>query len=124
MDLLFHCNNLTLSNVRVKSVLHLALELNLSLPEKDLSLSFNDLSQDIGLLFLKSGDVAFKPDGLILELLELLLELILNVEVVVGHLCLLSSVLIVQVIELVHLEVEVLQSNLKCSDFFLVSLHR
>ena len=52
-----------------------------------------------------------------------MLELVLNVEVVIGHFGLLSSVFIVEVIKLVHLKVEVLESNLQQPNFLLVRLH-
>lgn len=60
---------------------------------------------------------------LVLQFLEFLLELVLNVEVVIGHLGLLSCVLVVQVIQFVHLEIEVLQSHLQRTDLLLMPLY-
>jgi len=63
--------------------LHLFFELDLPLPEQDLAFGFYDLGEDICLLLLEVGDVVFKLDALILELLEFLLELVFNIEVIV-----------------------------------------
>jgi len=52
-----------------------------------------------------------------------LLELIFNVEVIVSHLGLLGGVLVEQIIQLVHFEVKVLESNFEGADFFFMTLH-
>jgi len=122
VDLFLHGNNFSLSNRRVKSVLHLFLELVLALPEKDLLFSLDHIDDNVGLLFLQLSDLVFELDRLVLHLLELLLELHLNVEVVVGELLLLLVVLEDQVVEFVHLEDLVLLSDLELYNILAVHL--
>lgn len=81
VDFFAHGYDLSLTDVWIKSVLHLLFQHNLSVPEEDLSLSFNNLSQDIGLLLLQLRNLVFELNGLVLKLFKLLLEFILNVEV-------------------------------------------
>ena len=122
MDLLLHRNDFSLTDGRVKSILHLFFKLVLALPKEDLLLSFDNFDQDVTLLLLELGDAVLKLDGLILELLELLLELHLDVEVVVGELLLLLVVLVDQVVELVHLEGLVLLRHFHFSDALVMCL--
>jgi hypothetical protein len=88
-----------------------------------LPLSFDNFSKNVSLLLFKCGYLALKLDALIFELFQLLLELVFDVEIVISHFGLLSGILIVEVVELIHLEVEVLEGDLEGPDFFLVSLH-
>ena len=123
MDLLLHRNDFSLTDGRVKGILHLFFKLVLALPEQDLLLCFDDLDQDVTFLLLELGDAVLKLDGLVLELLQLLLELHLNVEVVVCQLLLLLVVLVDQIVELVHLKGLVLLSHFQFSDALVVSLN-
>lgn len=52
MDFLLHCDNLALTDVGVKCILHFPFKLDLSLPEEDLSFGFDDLRKDVSLLLL------------------------------------------------------------------------
>jgi hypothetical protein len=49
MNFLSHGNNLSLTNGWVKSFLHFLLELGLTLPEQNLALSFDNLSEELSL---------------------------------------------------------------------------
>jgi len=120
MDLFSHGYYLSLTNSWIQVVLHFLLELYFSLPKKNLSLSLNDFSKDVSLLLLEVGDLVFQTDRLILKFLQLLFEFVFNIEVVILELGLEISILVKQVIKLVHLEVKVLLGNFKLSDLFLV----
>lgn len=120
MDFLAHGNDFGLTNIRVKSLLHLLLKLSFSLPEQDLTLSLNNFSQNLCFGFLKLGDLVFKLNGLIFELFQLLLELVLNVKVGISEHLLAGFVFVVKIVELVHFEVEVLQSDLQLTNFFVL----
>ena len=122
VDLLLHGDDLRLTDCWVQSVLHLFLELVLSLPEQDLLFGIDDVNQDIALLLLQLSDLILELDRLVLHLFELLLEFHLNVEVVVGQLLLTLVVLVDHVIELVHLKDLVLLGDLELSDLLVVSL--
>lgn len=122
MDFLLHGDNLSLTNGRVQSILHLFLELVLALPQKDLLLSIDDVNENVTLLLLKLGDLVLQLNGLILHLLELLFELHLDVEVVVSELLLSFIVLVDQVIKLVHLEDLIFLSDFKLSDFLAMAI--
>ncbi len=123
MDFYFHGHNFGLTNVGVKSLLHLSFELNLTLPKQYLSLSLNNLSQNVGFFFFKSRYLTLKFDAFILELLQLLFELIFNVEVIIRHFCLLGRVLIVEIVKLIHLKIEVFKCDFKWAYLLLVSLY-
>ena len=123
MDLLLHSNDFSLTNGWVKSILHLFFKLVLALPEEDLLLSFDDFDENVTLLLLELSDAVLKLDGLVLELLQLLLELHLDVEVIVCELLLLLVVLVDQIVELVHLKGLVLLSHFQFSDALVVSLN-
>lgn len=84
MDFLTHGDDLRLADLGVDLFLHLLLQLDLTLPEEDLAFSLNDLSQDVGLLFLQLGDLVLKLNALVLKFLQLLFELVLNVEIIIG----------------------------------------
>ena len=122
MDLLLHGDDLSLTNGWVQSILHLFFKLVLALPEQNLLLSINDVNQDVTLLLLELRDLVLQLDGLVLHLLELLLELHLDVEVVVGELLLPLVVLVDHIVQLVHLEDLVLLGNLQLSDLLVVRL--
>lgn len=123
VDLFLHRDDLGLSNRWVESVLHLFLELVLPLPEKDLLLSLDHIDDDVRLLLLELGDLVLNLDGLVLHLLELLLELHFNVEIVIRQLLLLLVVLENQVVQLVHLEDLVLLGYFELTDSFVVTFH-
>ena len=53
VNFLPHGDDLTLSNLRVNFLLHLLLELDLAFPEENLTLSFDNLSEDISLFLLE-----------------------------------------------------------------------
>ena len=93
----------------------------LALPEEDLLLGLDNVDDDVRFLLLKLGDLVLNLDGLVLHLLELLLELHLDVEVVVCELLLLLVVLEDQVIELVHLEDLVLLVNFEATNLLVVT---
>ena len=57
MDFLLHGNDLSLTDGRVQSILHLFLKLILALPQKDLLLSVDDVNENVTLLLLKLGDL-------------------------------------------------------------------
>lgn len=69
MNFFTHGNDLRLTDLGVDFLLHLLLELDLTLPEEDLAFSLNDLSENVGLLFLELGDLVLKLDALVFELL-------------------------------------------------------
>ena len=123
MDFLPHGHDFSLPNRWVEVVLHFLFQLNFPFPEKDLSLGFDNLCEDFGLLFLELGNVVLELETLIFELLQFLFELVLNVEVIVGELGLVSCVLVVEVVELIHFEVQVLEGHVQLSDIFLMGLH-
>ena len=62
MDLLPHRNDLGLTDGWVKSILHLLLELDFTLPEQDLALSLNDFSEDVTFLVLEVGNLHFESN--------------------------------------------------------------
>jgi hypothetical protein len=113
VDFFLHCDDLSLTNVGVESILHFPFKLDLSLPEEDLSLSLNDLCENVGFLLLQGGDLALELDAFVFQLLQLLFEFIFNVKVVVSHLGLLSGILIEKIIELIHFKVKVLKGDFK-----------
>ena len=123
MDFLLHRDDLSLTDGRVKSVLHLFLKLVLAFPEEDLLLSVDDVDEDVGLLLLQLGDLVLELDRLVLHFLELLLKLHLDVEVVISELLLPLVVLVDEVIELVHLEDLVLLRNFELADSLLMALN-
>lgn len=53
MDFLLHGDNFSLTNGWIKGVLHFFLKLNLSFPEQDLSLGFNNVGEDVSFLLLE-----------------------------------------------------------------------
>ena len=57
MDFLLHGDDLSLTDGRVKSILHLFLKLVLALPQKDLLLSVDDVNENVTLLLLKLRDL-------------------------------------------------------------------
>ena len=57
MNFLLHGNDLSLTDGRVQSILHLFLKLILALPQKDLLLSVDDVNENVTLLLLKLGDL-------------------------------------------------------------------
>ena len=123
MDFLLHRDDLSLTDGRVKSVLHLFLKLVLAFPEEDLLLSVDDVDEDVGLLLLELSDLILKLDRLVLHFLELLLELHLDVEVVISELLLPLVVLVDEVIELVHLKDLILLGNFELADSLLMALN-
>jgi len=123
MDLLLHGHDLSLTDRWVQMVLHLFLQLDLSLPKQHLSFGLHDLSKDVSFLLLQVGNVVLKSNRLVFELLQLLLELILDVEVIILQLFLKISVFVEQIVELVHLEIQVLLGDLKHSDLLLMALN-
>jgi len=123
MDFFSHSNDIFLTNLRVKSLLHLFLERNLSIPKENLSLSLDNLLKDGSLLSLQLIDLILKSDRLIFQFLELLLELHLNVEVCIQKFDLSLLVLEFCLIELIHLKDLVFLVNLKTSDTLKVGLY-
>jgi hypothetical protein len=99
-----------LPDVGVEGVLHLPLKLDLPLPKQNLTLSLHYLSQNVRLLLLQRRNMTLELDRFVLKLFKFLFELVLDVGVVVSHLSLLCRVL-VEVVQLFHLEVEVLQGD-------------
>ena len=67
--------------------------------------------------------MVLKPDALVFQFLQLLLEFIFNVEVIILQFLLEISILVKEIIQLVHFEIKILLGNLKLSDFFLMSLN-
>lgn len=122
MDFFLHGNNFCLTDCGVEVVLHFFLKLDLTLPEQNLSLCLHDFGENVGLLFLEVGNVVFKTDALVFELFELLFKLIFDVEVIIFKFDLEVVVLVEQVIQLVHFEVQVLLGHLQLSDFLLVTV--
>jgi len=106
MDFFTHGNDFRLTDFGVNFFLHFLLKLDLTLPKEDLAFSFNDFSQDIGLLFLELGDLVLKLDALIFKLLKFLLEFVFNIEVIVSKSSLRGLVLSKDFIELTHLRLE------------------
>ena len=106
MDFFTHGNDLRLTDFGVNFFLHFLLKLDLTLPKEDLAFSFNDFSQDIGLLFLELGDLVLKLDALIFKLLKFLLKFVFNIEVIVSKSSLRGLVLSKDFIELTHLRLE------------------
>lgn len=123
MDFFSHGNDLSLTDCRVKSILHFFFELDFTLPKKNLLLSFNNLSENVSLFLLELSNLVLKLDRLVFELFKLLLELILNVEVIVFELFLLCSIVIEVVIKSVHLAGKVLEVNVESNNLFLVALN-
>ena len=123
MDFFSHSNDIFLTNLRVKSLLHLFLERYLSIPKENLSLSLDNLLKDGSLLGLQLVDLILKSDRLIFQLLELLLELHLNVEVCIQKFDLSLLVLEFCLIELIHLKDLVFLVNFKTSDTLKVGLY-
>jgi len=123
MDFLAHGNNLGLTDLGVKSVLHFFLELDLALPEEDLSLSLNNLSQDFSLLLFLLRDLIFKLDALVLKFLQFLLEFVLDVLILTVQFLLRVVILVVDIVQLVHFEIKILQGNLELSDLTRVALN-
>ena len=62
VDLLAHRDYFGLADLGVEGVLHLFFKLDFSFPEKDLSLSLDNLRQNFGLLFFFLRDLVFKFD--------------------------------------------------------------
>ena len=122
VDFLLHRHDLGLTNGWVKSVLHLFLELILALPEKNLLFGLNDFNENVRLLLLELSDLILKLDGLVLHLLQLLLELHLDVEVIIREPLLTLIVLVNQVVQFVHLEDLVLLGHFKLGDVLVVVL--
>ena len=60
MDFLLHGDNFSLTDGRVKSILHLFLELVLAFPQKDLLLSIDDVNENVTLLLLKLSDLVLQ----------------------------------------------------------------
>lgn len=52
VNFLLHGDNFSLTNGWIQSILHLFFKLDFSFPEKNLSLSFNDFSEDVSFLLL------------------------------------------------------------------------
>ena len=75
MDLFLHDGDLRLADFRVELGLHLCLELDLPLPEEDLSFSLHDLSKNLCLLISERLDLVLEVDTLVLQLFKLLDEL-------------------------------------------------
>lgn len=123
MNFLFHSDNFCLADGGVECVLHFFLKLVLAFPKKNLLLSIDYIDQDIALLLLELRDLVLEFDGLILHLFELLLELHLNIEVVVGEFFLLFVVLVDKIVQFVHLKDLVFLGNLELADGFLVTLY-
>jgi len=123
MDFFSHSNDLSLTNSWVKSILHLLLQLNFPFPKKNLSLSLYNLSQDISLWFLERSNAVLESNWLIFKLLQLLFELILNVKVIILEFLLKISVLVEQVIQLIHFKIKVILCNFKLPNLFLVRLN-
>ena len=123
MDFFLHCDDLGLTNSRIKSILHLFLKSDLSLPKKNLSLCLNDFCKNVSFLLLQVRDMVLESDAFILELLKFLLELILYVEIIILQLLLQICIFVVEIIELIHLKIKIFLSNFELSDFFLVPLN-
>mmetsp|Transcript_90125 Transcript_90125/g.124422 ORF Transcript_90125/g.124422 Transcript_90125/m.124422 type:complete len:202 (-) Transcript_90125:1650-2255(-) len=123
MDFFSHGNDLSLTDGRVKSILHFFFKLDFTFPEKNLLLCLNNLSKNISLLLLELSNLVLKLNRFIFKLLKLLLKFILDVKVIVFKLFLLSSIVIEVIIKSIHLEVKVLESNVESNDFFLVTLN-
>ena len=123
MDFLTHGDDLGLTDLWVQSILHFFLQHDLTLPKQDLPLSLHDLSQNLSLFFLLLRDLVLKFDALVFKFLQLRLELELNIPVAAGQLQLIFLVHVVDIVQLVHLEVQVLQGDLQLSDLPVVALH-
>jgi hypothetical protein len=119
MNLLLHISHLDLPDVWVNGLLHLTLELGLTLPKQDLTLAFHDLLEDHGLLVLEPLNTVLKLNCLCLELLQTDLEVFLQVVVLILQLVVHLLVLRQQQVDLVHVILQRLQPKLQRLDVLL-----
>ena len=118
--LLPHCDDFGLTNGWVERILHFLFKLDFTLPEKDLTLRLHHFTKDMTFLILQAGDLHLKSDRFVLEFLKFLHEFFLDVVVVIGQLVLLVGIAVEKIVQLVHLEGLVLESDFELSDSLVV----
>ena len=116
MDLFPHCNNFCLSDGWVKSILHLFFKLDFTLPKKDLTFSFHNLTKNVSFFVFEVCNLHLESDRFVFQFFKLLHELFLNVVVVICKLILSICVAVEQIVQLIHLECLILEGDLKFSD--------